>query len=198
MARHIATVAARLFAARGYDATPVREIVEAAGVTKPTLYYHFQSKEGLGHALLTKPLGDLLDQLAGILASDLPARELLAAIFEAKFAFCREDPDRARFVYALLFGPLAAGLADEVERLGCALESTMVAASTKLAEAGAISAESVAECASACRGMIVVSTIDYLYKGRELDAGLASRLVDRLLEGFALRAAHPSVEESGR
>jgi AcrR family transcriptional regulator len=40
MARHIARVAARLFAARGYDATPVRAIVEAAGVTKPTLYYH--------------------------------------------------------------------------------------------------------------------------------------------------------------
>jgi AcrR family transcriptional regulator len=39
-ARHIARVAARLFAARGYDATPVRAIVEAAGVTKPTLYYH--------------------------------------------------------------------------------------------------------------------------------------------------------------
>ena len=41
---------------RGYDATPVRAIVEAAGVTKPTLYYHFGSKEGLAQALDPVPL----------------------------------------------------------------------------------------------------------------------------------------------
>ncbi len=50
--RRIARVAAQLFATLGYDATSVRNIVEAAEVTKPTLYYHFQSKEGLAHALL--------------------------------------------------------------------------------------------------------------------------------------------------
>ena len=42
VARHIARAAARLFAERGYDATSVREIVEAAGVAKPTLYYYFR------------------------------------------------------------------------------------------------------------------------------------------------------------
>ena len=40
----------------GFDATSVREIVEAAGVAKPTLYYYFGSKEGLAQALLTVPL----------------------------------------------------------------------------------------------------------------------------------------------
>jgi AcrR family transcriptional regulator len=39
--------ATRLFAQRGYGSTSVREVVEAAGVTKPTLYYYFQSKEAL-------------------------------------------------------------------------------------------------------------------------------------------------------
>ncbi|MHC4841833.1 MAG: TetR/AcrR family transcriptional regulator [Planctomycetota bacterium] len=38
---------ARLFAERGYDAVSVREVVESAGVKKPTLYYHFGNKEGL-------------------------------------------------------------------------------------------------------------------------------------------------------
>ncbi len=55
VARHIARTAARLFAERGYDATSVREIVEAAGVAKPTMYYYFRSKEGLAQALLTVP-----------------------------------------------------------------------------------------------------------------------------------------------
>ena len=60
VARHIARAAARLFAERGYDATSVREIVEAAGVAKPTLYYYFRSKEGLAQALLTVPLTSLV------------------------------------------------------------------------------------------------------------------------------------------
>ena len=41
-----------LFTTRGYAATSVREIVEMAGVTKPALYYHFQSKEGIYLAIL--------------------------------------------------------------------------------------------------------------------------------------------------
>src|SRR5512147_1727568 len=40
-------VATQLFARRGYAATTTREIVAAASVTKPVLYYYFQSKEGL-------------------------------------------------------------------------------------------------------------------------------------------------------
>jgi len=40
-------VALTHFAAKGYDGVQVREVAEEAGVSKPTLYYHFGSKEGL-------------------------------------------------------------------------------------------------------------------------------------------------------
>lgn len=40
-----------LFAAQGYDATSVRQIAEAVGVTVPALYYHFASKKALLEAL---------------------------------------------------------------------------------------------------------------------------------------------------
>ena len=36
-----------LFTRKGYASTTVREIVAAAGVTKPVLYYYFRSKEGI-------------------------------------------------------------------------------------------------------------------------------------------------------
>ncbi len=45
--------AAMLFADRGFDSPSVREICEAAGVSKPMLYYHFDSKSGLIAAVLT-------------------------------------------------------------------------------------------------------------------------------------------------
>ena len=48
--RHAAT----LFAQRGYDAVSVREIVQAAGCTKPALYYHFGSKQGVALALFNE------------------------------------------------------------------------------------------------------------------------------------------------
>jgi TetR/AcrR family transcriptional regulator len=46
------TCALELFSRRGYDSVGVREIVEMAGVTKPTLYHYFHSKQGLFSALV--------------------------------------------------------------------------------------------------------------------------------------------------
>ena len=48
--------AADLFNRKGYAATSVGEIVAAAGVTKPVLYYHFESKEGLYLRLMEEGL----------------------------------------------------------------------------------------------------------------------------------------------
>src|SRR5438093_777895 len=90
-ARQLARVAARLFATRGYDATPVRAIAEAAGVTKPTLYYHFGSKEGLAQALLTAPLDRLAATLHAILEGAGAPVDQLVELIEAHFAFCRAD-----------------------------------------------------------------------------------------------------------
>jgi len=48
--------AVRLFAEKGYSATSVREIVEAAGVTKPVLYYYFRNKEGVFDAMMQEAI----------------------------------------------------------------------------------------------------------------------------------------------
>lgn len=63
-----------LFARRGVDAVGVQEVVDAAGVTKPSLYHHFGSKEGLITALVDRGFGHLnrtLDRL-GPYDRDLP------------------------------------------------------------------------------------------------------------------------------
>ena len=186
VAGHIARVAARLFATQGYDATPVRAIVEAAGVTKPTLYYHFGSKEGLAQALLTVPMSRFHEELRRILDEAGDPVEMLVRTFESHFAFCREDPDRSRFVFALFFGPLASGLAGEMERfkggMGCLLDEVVRYA----AGAGCVDPGRVESFATACRGLIVISILDFLYKGGELGPGLADRLVGDLLRGFGM------------
>src|SRR5689334_17648135 len=45
-------VATRLFARLGYDATTTAAIAEAAGVTEPILYRHFESKQELFVAIV--------------------------------------------------------------------------------------------------------------------------------------------------
>ena len=184
VAREIARAAAKLFAAIGYDATSVRMIVKAAGVTKPTLYYHFGSKEGLAQALVTVPMTELIARLHVILESPGNPVTALEQMLEANFAFCRDDPDRSRFVYALFFGPLGSELATELARFGQGLSEVMAGGVRRLAEDGRIASDRVDACTVALRGLLVISTMDYLYHGADLRAGLARRLVGNLLRGF--------------
>ncbi len=44
--------ALELFSKKGYEAVSVQELVTMAGITKPTLYYYFGSKEGVYDQLL--------------------------------------------------------------------------------------------------------------------------------------------------
>jgi AcrR family transcriptional regulator len=201
-ARDIARVAAKLFATQGYEATSVRMIVEAAGVTKPTLYYYFGSKEGLAQALLTLPMAALADSMRSILAEGGDPLAALVRIVEAHFVFCREEPDCARFFFALVFGPQGSELLVEVKTTMGALPALLLESIRRLADAGLIAPERVGACATACRGRIVIAMMDYLYRDRhrdcqhegldsdgDLGAGLADRLVGDLLHGFALPGA---------
>jgi AcrR family transcriptional regulator len=183
-ARHVARVAARLFADRGYEATSVREIVEAAGVAKPTLYYHFQSKEGLASALLTVPLTNLVDTLRHIVKTVKDPIACLEQVIEARYVTFREDPDRGRFIYSVLFGPPGSNIASELESFRDSLLSWTESAVRRLAEAGLIARDRVDPCCTACRGLIIVSTLDFLYRERPLGSDLARRQVQDLLQGF--------------
>jgi len=186
MASHIARVAARLFADRGFDATSVREIVEASGVTKPTLYYHFGSKRGLAEALLTRPLTGFVTTLQDLVERETDPVRLLRELFASQIAFLAEEPDRARFLYALCFGPQNSSLQDELHEFGEAMDRVTESCARRLAEAGVIARERVASCAQGIRGLIMSSTLDHLLLGRPLEANLADRLVVDLLEGFGV------------
>lgn len=44
----------RLFAAKGFDGTSTSEILEAVGIARGTLYYHFKSKEEILDAMVSR------------------------------------------------------------------------------------------------------------------------------------------------
>jgi TetR/AcrR family transcriptional regulator len=184
VARHIARSAAKLFAERGYDATSVREIVEAAGVAKPTLYYYFRSKEGLAQSLMTVPLSGLAATLRQLVTTEVDAIRCMQQVLEAHYAFCREDPDRARFIYALIFGPLRSDVGRDLEPFKAELLGWTEAAVRRLAEAGIVARGRVDACCMALRGLIVISTLDFLFEDKALGQDLANRQVHEILNGF--------------
>ena len=57
--------ALELFSAKGYEGVSVSELTEAAGITKPTLYYYFGSKEGLFEAVCKSHYAQLDAIIAG-------------------------------------------------------------------------------------------------------------------------------------
>ena len=194
VARHIARVAARLFATQGYDATSVREIVEGAGVAKPTLYYYYRSKEGLAKALVSVPLSNLVEQLRQIVTTERDPVACLEQILDAHFDFCREDPDRSRFLYALIFGPPGLEPAHDLEGCKEDLARWVEAAIRRLADAGIIRRDRVDACATIYRGLIVIATLDFLYGDKPLGQNLARTLVNDLLQGFDDRRSPQGTE----
>jgi len=103
--KHTLDCALHLFAARGYDAVGVQEIVDLAGVTKPTLYHYFGSKRGLLEALLAIHYGKLEATLreAAHYSSDLP--QTLKRIVQALFDFAQQNPAFYRLQLGFWFAP---------------------------------------------------------------------------------------------
>jgi AcrR family transcriptional regulator len=77
----IVEAAGRLFGERGYEGARLDEIAAAAGVTKPILYRHFESKQALYLALLERHRDDLAS-FAPLIPPEGPAEERLRAVLD--------------------------------------------------------------------------------------------------------------------
>lgn len=97
--------ALHLFTTQGYNAVGVQEIVETAGVTKPTLYHYFGSKRGLLDTLLQKRMAPLFQKMREVLpyAGDLTLT--LEQLTRVVFQFALSDPEVCRLLLSLSFAP---------------------------------------------------------------------------------------------
>lgn len=98
------TAAMEQFTRRGYAATSVRELCEAAEVTKPVLYYYFKSKEGLylelmknAYALFESTVAKLTMYTGGI-------REQITQFCEDIFDTGMTNIPILRLIYSIYYG----------------------------------------------------------------------------------------------
>ena len=124
----ILNCALELFSAKGYASVGISEIVDLAGITRPTLYYFFGSKEGLFNELL-KTNYELLNQRLTEARVYRPNQAnyfedvfpVLRAIARAYFDFAKQRSTFYRMSLALTFAPPTSDAArlSEVRSCSC-------------------------------------------------------------------------------
>ena len=91
--------ASEVFTTRGYHAAAMDDIADAAGVSKPVLYQHFESKLDLYLALLDRSCERLAEVLADALASTGDNAERVVAAVGAFYDFVSAKSGEFRFVF---------------------------------------------------------------------------------------------------
>lgn len=89
--RQLLDVALETFAANGYHDTVMDQVAESAGVTKPVLYQHFESKRDLYLNVLADVGARLEHQIATATSDATSPRLQVAAGFSAYFRFVKEN-----------------------------------------------------------------------------------------------------------
>ena len=88
-----------VFTTRGYHATAMDEIAAAAGISKPVLYQHFDSKLDLYLALLDQACDTLVDVVRAALASTDHNADRVVAAMGAFYEFVSSASGEFRFVF---------------------------------------------------------------------------------------------------
>lgn len=97
--------AIKLFSAKGYDATSIREIIEDARVTRPVLYYYFKSKEDLFTKLIESEFQAGLRDLDEAIAAGADFRDTLIRIMRCSFERAEASPELVQMMLQFFFSP---------------------------------------------------------------------------------------------
>ncbi len=81
--KSIAQAAFQVFAEHGFRKTSMQLIAQKAGMSRPALYLHFQSKEDVFRFLAIGYLTKVADSIDRILAVSGPATQVLQRVFDA-------------------------------------------------------------------------------------------------------------------
>lgn len=114
--QRVAEAAAALFSQQGFARTTIRQICSAAGITAPTLYYHFESKDGLIREIASETLRLFVRDVQS-LDEGASLDEALHALSSKVFRFGEERPASIRLIAQLDTTPLPDALREEIAGL---------------------------------------------------------------------------------
>jgi AcrR family transcriptional regulator len=179
--------AVELFARKGFANTSVREIAEAAGVAKPTLYYYFGSKHGLGLAVLKRAGQLLMDEIAWETKAATDPVGKIVGFINAHFTVCRENEALARFVYSLSFAPPESPPGLDVIKVHEEALDVLTRTIDEAVEKNVVKPEWRESATMAVMGIINIHLMHFLVQGMAVDRSHVVRSVKGMLEGVGDR-----------
>ncbi len=181
----ILDAALKLFSARGYEATSTREICELAGITKPTLYYFFESKEGIYRALVQTAFEDYERVIEEGLSVPGGLREKLKRISELMFQRACAKPERVKLLFSIVYS-VNSPFAQLVQSSHEAMVERMYKLVSDAALAKEFSAGDAGVRMTVLTGALVEAISNYLISGKpELTTELAHSIIDTVLDGWS-------------
>jgi AcrR family transcriptional regulator len=81
-----------VFAVSGYESASIEEIARQAGVSKPIVYEHFGSKEGLHAAVVDRELDTLVARVIKPISEGAPRERFEGAVL-AFLAYVKDEPE---------------------------------------------------------------------------------------------------------
>ena len=99
----ILRAAVSLFSKKGYAGTGVQEILDEVGLSKPTLYYHFESKAGLFRAIVNHAYDEAYRLMRSAVDAAQDMEKKLVAAVDALFQFTLANQDLTRLMFATVF-----------------------------------------------------------------------------------------------
>ena len=99
--------ASRLLATHGYNGTTTREIAKAVGISQPSLFFHFATKQEIAETLYRLDIEPAVDRLERLLDGEgVPAAKLHALLVgELTYIFSSEHDLRVHMSYEVLNDP---------------------------------------------------------------------------------------------
>lgn len=163
----ILEVALAEFASHGYSGARLQDIGGAAGLTHPTLLYHFESKQGLYEATVRAAVDDWAAEVREAISVGLEGFEQIASLVTAAFHFFETHEDFVRVLRreAIEGGERLGGATAEV--LGPFLEEAVEFLEREM-EAGRLRLHDPIELMQLCYGAVFTHFSDARFRERVL------------------------------
>lgn len=97
----ILNAAATLYVSYGPAKTTTRQIAEAVGISQPSLYAHFPTKDALSYALAERSFAILEDRLDRFISPQTDPRTHLEDLITGYIAYALEEPSAYKIAFML-------------------------------------------------------------------------------------------------
>ena len=176
------------FCRRGYAASSVREICQAAAVTKPVLYYYFRSKEGLYLQLMEESYNQFETTMAELRSFSGSVRQRVIHFCQGVFDASILQLPLVKLFYSIYYGAPQGAPAFDLERYYDRMLQVLSDLMQEGIDRGELRPGNVADMVWATLACLSIAIEEQLcHCTPRIDRLAMSRMLEMVFDGLAVR-----------